>query len=131
MGTASGTVGGASYSRLWLGGEFGLSGTALIPSNGPSVFTVSFPFSVRPGSWLQGWTDAQGNNRAFRIDLTGMGTGELTLTRFPDFSTSLYDARSVRLDFGPQSPAPTPEPATLLLCASGLVIASARRLRRH
>jgi hypothetical protein len=135
MGTASGTVGGTPYSQLWLGGEFGVSGTARIPSDGPSVFSVSFPSSVMPDSFLLGWTNAERNGApVFRVDVTGTGTGELTLTREtrdPDASPALYDARSARFDFGPESPSPTPEPATLLLCASGLVLAGARRLRRR
>jgi hypothetical protein len=139
MGAASGTVGGTHYSQLYLSGGFGVSGTTWIPSDGPSVFSVSFPFSVAPGSFLVGHTQPpfqQNDPPVFRVGVTGTGTGELTLARvsdprFPDVSSSLYFARSARFDFGPESPSPTPEPATLLLCASGLVLAGARRLRRR
>jgi hypothetical protein len=84
MGAASGTVGGTHYSQLYLSGGFRVSGTTWIPSDGPSVFSVSFPFSVTPGSFLVGRTQPpfrQNEAPVFGLGVTGTGTGELTLTR--------------------------------------------------
>jgi hypothetical protein len=129
MGSGSGTVNGALYPSLWFAGTgFTVRGSATLPPDGPSRFSLTFPFSVVAGSTIWGYSDSQRTNQVFTLDVTGSGTTEMTVGR-PESGPQLYTTQALSFTFGP-SPAPTPEPASLLLLGTGLVGAIVRRARR-
>jgi hypothetical protein len=70
-----------------------------------------------------------GGDELFRQDVTGRGTLSFTAD---NVGNGTYFTRSMALTFSPAgSPAPTPEPGSLLLVGSGLVAAwQSRRFRR-
>jgi hypothetical protein len=96
-----------------------LVGIATLPSD---ALDVTFPFSVQTGSTLIGFAGSSllPSQRLFSLDLTGSGTASIQFNQ----DRSRYAASFV---FG-ANPAPTPEPASLLLCASGFLLANGWRL---
>lgn len=92
---------------------------------GPQVFNT--PFSARG---LVRLSDGfAGGNQLFSQDAIGRGTLSFTAD---NVGNGTYFTRSMALTFSPaRSPAPTPEPGSLLLVASGLIAAwQSRRFRR-
>jgi PEP-CTERM motif-containing protein len=128
MGSGSGAVNGTLFPSLFFGGTgFNVGGTATLPPDGPSMFSVTFPFSVTAGS-IWGFSDQQRTNRVFALDVTGSGTAVMTVVR-PPSGPVLYDTQALSFTFG-ASPAPTPEPGSLLLLGTGLIGVIVRRARR-
>jgi PEP-CTERM motif len=129
MGAGSGMVNGTLYPSLWFAGTgFSLGGNVTLPPDGPSRFSLTFPFSVAAGSTIWGYSDSQRTNQVFTLDVMGSGTAEMTVGR-PESGPQLYTTQALSFTFGP-SPAPTPEPASLLLIGTGLVGVIVRRARR-
>jgi hypothetical protein len=129
MGSGSGTVNGTLYPSLFFGGTgFNVGGIATLPPDGPSMLSVTFPFSVAAGSTIWGFSDRERSNRVFALDVTGSGTAVMTVVR-PPSGPVLYDTQALSFTFG-ASPAPTPEPGSLLLLGTGLVGVIVRRARR-
>jgi hypothetical protein len=129
MGAGSGVVGGISYPSLFFAGTgFRVEGNATLPPDGPSTFSLTFPFSVAAGSTIWGFSDSARTNQVFALDVTGSGTAEMTVVR-PTSGPALYSTQALSFTFRP-SPAPTPEPTSVLLLGTGLVGAISRRRRR-
>lgn len=129
MGSGSGTVNGTAYPNLYFAGTgFSVGGNVAFPPDGPTMFTVTFPFSVGPGSVIWGFPDPARNNRVFMLDVSGSGTATMTVTR-PPFTPVLYSTRALSFEFAGNA-APTPEPASLLLLATGVAAVAARSRSR-
>ena len=98
----------------------GSGGGGSIPLDGPTIFfhTLTFPGSY-PG--------------VFDHFLDGSAQGQITTyDLFPPIrTTATFDRLVFTFDDGvPVPPAPTPEPGSLLLLATG-ILAGARKLQRH
>ena len=99
------------------------TGTAMIPADfaGGDV-TAPFTFS---GTFYYG---SDPNLPASPLHLSGSGTATLSYSPFAPFPGAFHlDAASYA--FGAETPAPTPEPASMLLLGTGLVALAARRHR--
>jgi hypothetical protein len=138
--TLSGTVDGVTYSNLFLGGVIGDASTFNLTSTTPVVIptdptstAVNFGFQSVAGAELIGYSDSTRTQRVVDVPLTGSGTATLAL--HTDFLNSnglpVFSESSITWLFG-QQPAPTPEPATLVLLSTGtaLVAWKAKRRRR-
>jgi hypothetical protein len=111
---ADATLDGQTYPNFGFGfdvfASLELDGTTTLPEvKGPSI-VVTAPFVVNEGSFFQP-RDAAG------LPLRGGGVVTLTLTANPFIP--VWEFSQVRYDF--QTPAPVPEPATLVLVGGGLV----------
>jgi hypothetical protein len=93
-----------------------------LPATGTDgVFSVEGPFSWRGHAELGIFPDLKG-----LVVLMGSGTARLTFA--PESTPGNIQIVSARYDF--QGPAPTPEPASMLLLGSGLVLISSRSFQR-
>ena len=135
MGFGSGTVNGVSYPKVAFGGHFEVGGIATLPSDGPTHFTVAFPFSVQddfgPSSIL-GFEEGLHGGLLFALDVTGSGTAEMSVSRILSGDPTMpihYFTESLTFSFA-AADAPIPEPTSLLLLGTGLVGVIFRRARR-
>jgi len=126
IGSGSGTVNGTLYPNLWFAGAFRVRGIATLPPDGPSSFSLTFPFSVVEGG-ISAFSDNLRHNRVFTLGMTGAGMAEMSVIGRTE-DVRLYTTRALSFAFGP-SPAPTPEPASLLLIVTGLAGIARRALR--
>jgi hypothetical protein len=122
-GIVSGSVGAQSFTNLAIGGFFQLGGSVTVPTTASRPTTVTFPFVVLPGSFLNGFKDLNldTETKVFRLDLRGGGTGTLQLTPMGNAGAPLFNPSALSFDFGGSSPSPTPEPSTVILFGVGLV----------
>jgi hypothetical protein len=128
-GNVSGTVNGSSFENLRLGGLLLIFQPLMLPVDATTPMTVTFPFAVDSSrSILRGMAGPRGPDETvvFSLPLAGTGIATLTLQTDP-FRSDTFNPAALRFDFGPSSPAPTPEPGTVILFGAGLAAILARR----
>jgi hypothetical protein len=139
----SGTVDGVTYPAVTLGNPFegipsafNLQATAstLIPMDATTGTQLTFPFGINPrtGSRFVGYAAGDRFNPLFDLPVTGSGTGTVTL-HLDDVLNGKPIFSGTQITWAFDAPAsPTPEPASMLLFATGIgtVLVARRRARR-
>jgi hypothetical protein len=122
-----GMFNGVSYATTFLSGQFMFTGPTLSSALlSPSNLTLTAPFSMTGN--LTDFTSPMRQNPVFATALAGSGTATAQFNFIPGISgtTDLFDVRSVTFAF--ESPAATPEPASILLFGTAcLCLAGLRR----
>ena len=117
----SAELNGVTYSPAYFDLDLPMLGTIDLPTDGPSAFALTFPFTLQRGIEYISLTSAREN--PIHAFLDGQGTGVIELTRSLFGGRPIYDSRSITLTFTDvSSPAPTPEPATLLMVVGGAAV---------
>jgi len=129
-GGATVTLDGTTYSNVYLGGNFNITGPNfnLPPALNEDVI-ITMPFEMS-GNMI-GERGFQNPVELFRTTVTGQGIATFTFRHIftPGFpNPNLYYFRNVTYNF---QPAPVPEPATLLLLCTGLAGVAARVRKRR
>jgi len=121
-------VNGVLFPNTFLFGSTTFTATPFVapPVGAGGPFRLSTPFQMT--GHLEGWTAFTGGTRVFAVDIAGGGTasviGDSRLTQ-PN-----YTGQGVSFRF--EEPSAVPEPASILLLASGVAaLGLARRLRSH
>ena len=134
LGRVSGIVDGLSLENLHLGGFFSVRGSVVVPTGETGPMTLTFPVTVDPISTILGIRDLNlpTEEVVFSLAPRGSRIGTLSLTPIPnDGGMLIFHPAVLRFDFGPSSPAPPPEPASVVLLGAGLFGLVARRFKRH
>jgi hypothetical protein len=122
-----GTFNGVSYATTFLSGQFMFTGPTLSSALlSPSNLTLTAPFSMTGN--LTDFTTPMRLNPVFATALAGSGTATAQFIFIPGIpgTQDLFDVQSVTFAF--ESPAATPEPASILLfCTGCLCLAGLRR----
>ena len=123
---------GVAYAQTFLSGTISFTGPAfsvalLSPSN--LIFTAPFSMTATIHNYAN---SARLGSPLFTASLAGSGTATATFTAVANPQTGgyLFNARSVTYQFAADTPAPTPEPATLLLFGTGVAAIIRRSMRR-
>ena len=126
----SATVNGTVYPSVWLFGSLAFLGAPfVVPPGQAGAFINDFQTTFTMNGHLEGFSDVDGTQpagaRLFAVDVTGSGVAHIGPYRATsDNVWNSFDGGASFL-FEAASPSPTPEPATMVLLASGLVIAGA------
>jgi len=120
---------GVAYERTFLDGSIFIDGpefTSAVLSPTSLIFTA--PFTMR-ATIVNYDSSPRLGPPLFTASLIGSGTATATFSTVEDgLGGRLFDAFSVQYQF--EATAPTPEPGTLLLLASGIAVVARRRMRR-
>ena len=117
----SGTVmlNGINYGVVLLGGSFQLSGPDVLVTPSTSLISSSFSFTGTLFGCSLNNQDCDQSNALFTTQLQGSGTVTISFFSVPFLGQTVFTAGTATYDFGPIGQ-PTPEPATLLLLATGI-----------
>jgi hypothetical protein len=122
-----GTFNGVPYATTFFSGQFVFTGPTLSSALlSPSNLTLTAPFSMTGN--LTDFTSPMRQNPVFTTALAGSGTATAQFSFEGEHpgTTDLFDVRSVTFAF--ESPAATPEPASILLFGTAcLCLAGLRR----
>jgi hypothetical protein len=122
-----GTFNGVSYATTFFSGGFMFTGPTLSSALlSPSNLTLTAPFSMTGN--LTDFTSPMRQNPVFATALAGSGTATAQFMFIPGIpgAQDLFDVQSVTFAF--ESPAATPEPASILLFSTAcLCLAGLRR----
>jgi hypothetical protein len=131
LGSGSATVEDVSYPAVWYGGVLAFTGPQVTFPDGSGTVVVRSPFELGPAppraSLIVGYLTEMRDLPAFTIELAGTGSASATFTEGP---AGFFTFNSVTYAFS-SSPAPVPEPATLVLVGGALAGVGARRWRRR
>ncbi len=125
MGKGTATVGSTSYSNVSFFGDLSVAATPIaFPDTDADGVRIKAPFTFT--GTLRGF---QSDTLAFSVDLTGVGFSDRFFDRFSP-GDNRFGAGENRLSyFFTESPAQTPEPASMLLLGTGIVGLIARRFK--
>lgn len=132
LGAGPAIVEGVAYASLWYAGVLHFEGATAAFPGGSGTVVVNAPFAldaVPPlESFIAGYvTQEMIGPPVFTTRLAGGGLATATFTEGP---AGFFTFDSVTYAFS-ASPAPVPEPATLVLVGSALAAIGARRWRRR
>jgi PEP-CTERM motif len=123
LGRGDALVNGVAYDDIDFSGSWSLSSPGAALPDGPELFAVLVaPFSFS-GS-LRGARDGQ---EIFNVDLIGSGRAQVSIARIGPGGWVIDEAAS--LDYLFATPTPVPEPASMLLVATGCAAFAAARRR--
>ena len=111
-------INGIAY-QAFLSGSFQVTAAPFVapPQNGQPVFSFSTPFTME--GHVDGSADPMGHLPLFSVQVTGSGVETVSGRASANGGPPDYFARSFVAAF--EAPASTPEPATVVLIAAGLV----------
>ena len=130
FGNGTAMVGGHNFGNVFFDGSFAAAGNAVLPILASGPFTVAFPFTVANGSNVSGFSNQIRNNPLFTTGLAGSGIATASFVPDPASPTTLFDIRTLKLNFASPAAAPTPEPMSFLLLASGLGLVARRLVKK-
>jgi len=126
------TISGTFYPSVWLFGSLDFVGAPFVaPPAQPGAVVSSFQTTFVMNGHLEGYANRNQTGPLFAVAVTGSGLASAgPYLAFDDNRwISPPSSGAVNFTFSAADPSPTPEPATMVLLASGLVIAGARRFR--
>ena len=123
------TVEGTVYRDAWLSGGLSLMVTPFVAPHTSQDGQVSFTLPFTMTGQINGFANSDLTGPLFSVAVAGGGTTAVTYRTFANDTYSLPHSGGQSFTFTAQ-PAETPEPATLLLMATGVTGIIVRRLRR-
>jgi hypothetical protein len=121
-----------SFSKMVLLGSLDLIGAAFTAPNAPGTrMTFTTPFTMTGDFTGCTSTNIMGCIGPPVFDVTVTGSGSLRIVAGTDTGARWFSANDDLFTFSASSINPTPEPGTLLLLASGLMLARVRRSRKR
>jgi hypothetical protein len=127
LGQGTVIINGSTFNNIFIAGQFGFSGPAIVVPVSSSNLTLMAPFTF--GGTMVGCLESHliCQTQVFSTELIGSGIATIQLQHFLDsFGNSLFGFRSVTYTF--DNPA-IPEPATIVMLVTGLATLGARKAK--